>query len=315
MPVEETVLPEFNHPTHQAAFHILDKAVATGKLGSSFPEISAADKATLRALLRNTPWVLLTFQLVWSSIVVVISYFLAKNTAPADTTNTLRSEFWISYIDVSPSVTYSVGWALFVVFSLFIRAASIRYREGQLSVQNCGNGLRTVLRIIYQSYPYGTWHDGDMDRIAAHAIAYPIALKMSLRRERDPEQLRPLLHTDDVMDVITADSMHHHCLRVVRSYISVAENDSRDFNLAQTDATPAGNSVRRGITKLVDSIESTAYHALRIAEFRPAVTYINHMRIFFYIWMTFLPLALVKSSGWYVTFMPLVAQDYRSLQR
>lgn len=297
---EETNKPFFRNVRCENAALFLKNVMRTGKMGAGQAEISPQQKATFRAFLHTIPWTLLIVQLIWSSIVMVASYFLSRHLAP--NSSSLGREFWRSHLNVSPTVSFAVGWALFVLLGLYMREAGQRYREGQVVVQNCGNLLRTVLRTIVQIYPSGTWHEGDMDRILAHAMAYPIALKMTLRADRSPDQLKSLLHPDDLNDVITADIMHVQCMRVIRSYISTAEDDSLDFNLSRVKDTPAGLAVRRNITKLVDSIDSTAEVALRISEFRPSIAYINHLHIFFYIWILFLPLALVRSSGWYVFF-------------
>lgn len=293
--------PEFNDVSYRATAKFLQDVLKTGKMGRGPAECPVSHKSSFQAILLTIPWALLLIQLCWSSLILGIAYKVAKDSPlseVAEETNTMTTNFWNSRLGVSPSVPFAVGWALFVLLALYIREASHRYREGQTSFQRCGNMLRSTLRTIRQSYPLGTWHPGDMDRIVAHMIAYPIALKMTLRGDRTPEQLSEILHPYDVSDVIASDVMHHHCLRVVRAYISVAEDDSREFNLSATAATPAGAAMRRSLTKMVDDIEATANGVVRISEFRPAAAYINHLRIFFYIWIMFLPLALVEFTGW-----------------
>lgn len=156
---------------------------------------------------------------------------------------------------------------------------------------------RITIRVLVQVFTRGLWHQNDQDRIIAHFMAYPIALKMMIRNEREPEQLSTILDPLDVDDVIQSEQMHIHCIRVIRGYFSCAENE------VKTGFQPACPSVAGPCSKCsqvitVDAIDSITATITRIAEFQPALGYVNHLRIFLYIWLVFLPLALVETSGW-----------------
>lgn len=131
-------------------------------------------------------------------------------------------------------------------------------------------------------------------------VAYPVALKMSLRGERECEQLERILHPDDVRDVIKADCMHTHCLRVVRAYTFSVVDDKplHAFRFVDAKKNPGGKACTRYMTDTMDKIDLEAQKAVAIGEYRSSIAYVNHLNIFLYIWILFLPLALVETSGW-----------------
>ena len=88
-------------------------------------------------------------------------------------------------------------------------------------------------------------------------------------------------------------------MRVVRSYIACAEDDSeaseRNINVKETGA---GSGIRKIISAVMDDIDVNAESFVRISELIPSVAYINHLGIFLYIWLLFLPLSFLQFSGW-----------------
>lgn len=295
----------FENLTHRTTAEFLKNAANTGKLGAGPPEpdpsvISSVVTGTAISLFHTFPWGIMAFQFVWSSIVTVIAFLVGWFVTSEGSRYTLSGDFWSgkSRVYIASDIVYALGWAMFVLLGLFVAEASDRFHDAQSSIFTVGSQLSYLLRKIRQCYPAGTWHPGDLDRIIAHLVAYPVALKMTLRQDRSPEQLLPILHEKDVNDVVNADIMHVHCLRVVRAYLSVAEEDGVEFNLSDTDSTPAGAVIRRIITKFTDDIDAKASVAARIAEFKPSLAYINHLRILLHVWLLFLPLNLAASCGW-----------------
>eukprot|EP00737_Agarophyton_chilense_P002425 gb/GEZJ01002761.1/.p1 GENE.gb/GEZJ01002761.1/~~gb/GEZJ01002761.1/.p1 ORF type:complete len:1440 (-),score=182.28 gb/GEZJ01002761.1/:2957-7276(-) len=279
---------------HRAIALRLRSAAISGELGSGPIERSQAESSPFRSVLLTIPYSILAFELVWSTIVTLIAYGLADKDG-----DWFSTDYWTSRLSVSSSVSYGVGWALFVLLGFFIREASNRYWEAQLDWVKVGGLLRQLARQVRQNYPPGTWHEGDISRIASHLIAYPIALKMTLRDERERKQLEGILHEKDIDDVIKADLMHNHCMRVVRAYISSSEDDGYGFSHISADETPAGWGIRYFAIDLVDAVDYRANDLVKIARTSPSLGYVAHLQIFLYIWMFFLPLALVQSSGWF----------------
>lgn len=291
--------PYFANLSHAAASTFLQNAHKTGKLGPGPCEPDYLSHHVIKAVLHTIPWDLLLVQLVWSSCIVALAYSLADQPA----SNSLSAAFWKSRLNVPSSVSSGVGWALFVLLGFFIREASKRYRDAQVMLSKSGSHLCQIARAIRQAYPPGLWHHGDLERIGAHLVAAPIALKMVLRGERDREQLKHILHPDDVTDLINTAPMYLHCTRVVRAYLFTSEPDdpAARFPFVAARKSPAGLGVRHLLFELIDSVELQLNTTLGISEFRPSVAYVNHLQIFLYIWMMFLPLALLESSGWYVS--------------
>lgn len=304
MPLKRSASPEADRsnihddPTisfnHRDLLLFLDNAIASANNGPGKPKSNPNTSHNAKGILLTIPWTILLFQIVWSAVVTGIAFSLGD-----DTFSTLSNGFWQTRLSVSPSITYGVGWALFVLLGFFITESSKRFFEAQKSIGNIGAQLQRVVRCLRQGYPKGSFHQGDYDRIIAHLIALPIALKMMLRSERDASQLKHVLHSDDVADTIRSSGMHTHCSRVIRSYFSAAEDDSPEsFKLMNCEKTPAGFGIRYFVIDMLDNIDASATSNMRILQSGPSAGYVNHLHIFLYIWMMFLPLSLVSSSGW-----------------
>lgn len=302
---EPSTKPKHSRPeppifAHKQIADFLRHAQTTGRLGNAKPDCSHSLATSsifniLRVVVATIPYSIICFQFFWSAIIVALAYHLRNKDAESSWT----IEFWSSRLNVTSSVSYYVGWALFILLGFFIRESSTRFRDSQVLLFDIDVRLRQVIRSLRQAYPPNSWHPGDLDRIAAHLVAYPIALKMHLRDERDASQLRPILHSADLTDVINADLMHIHCSRVVRAYFAAAEDDAPyAFRHSKNDSTVPGWGIRYLVIDLVDTLDFLANSVMRISDFRPAFGYINHMNIFLYVWMMFLPLTIVQSSGW-----------------
>lgn len=289
--------PIFQNEAHQKSAERLRHAIRTGTLSGSTDPVDIYSNIPF-AIIRTLPVKPLLLQLLWSSIITAVAYFLS----PSTITNTFTTDFWLSRINVPSSLNFGVGWALFFLLSFLLRQSVNRHRSAYLLLHRIGTTTRRLVRTIRQNYDRGSWHDGDHERMFSHLIAYPIALKMSLRKEhlkRDPKQLDYLLGGDDLKDVLASDVMHLHCMRVVRSYVAVAEDDSEGFERNNiVKETGAGNGIRKVISAVMDDVDRSAVSIVRISEFIPSEAYINHLGIFLYIWLLFLPLSLLESSGW-----------------
>lgn len=284
-------------PSFEWLYPFLESVRTSGRLGSG-PNESVGNKNAIHTVLVSIPWGMLIVEFIWSLSVVGTGYALGSREGEP-LYKTLDEEFWKSRLNVPSSVTYGVGWALFVLLAFFIREATNRYRSACGAIHLLETKIKYFLRDIIYNYPEGTWHPGDIDRIARHLVAYPIALKMAIRNECEQEQLSPILHPADVDDVLQSDCMPSQCTRVLRAYLYAGdERLPYGFQYADTKKTPSGIGVRFGLVKYVDAIDFAAQKAMSIAEFRPSIAYVNHLQIFLYIWMMFLPLSLIKTSGW-----------------
>lgn len=152
-------------------------------------------------------------------------------------------------------------------------------------------------------YTRGYWHPGVIERMVAHLVAYPITLKMSLREEREASQVRHILDPNDVADLLAADSMHVHCLRVVCAYIYCVDEETLHGKMLDQRMF-VGKGIRELIVRVVDQVDLEAFDLMCVVEFQPSLGYVNHLQIFMHIWLFFLPLSLVATSAWYEIFLP-----------
>lgn len=252
---------------------------------------------TIKSQLITIPYTYLTLQLIWTCAIIAIGYVIGS--AEKEDQSTLSTGFWTTRLSISSDVSFGVGWALFVLLGFFVSAASARYYKAQKCIAGIGAELERLVRCLLLGYKRGVWHENDYERIISYIIAYPIALKMQLRNERDEKQLANILNRFDVQDVISSNHMHLHCSRIIRGYIGFAE--SKYANNGSDPAVLAsiiGNPNKSYAMNLVDNIDSLASAVMTIYEFQPSVGYVNHLRIYLYIWMMFLPLSLISDGGW-----------------
>lgn len=277
-------------PTFSGARKFYSRAAETGTLGSSPTDPVTCPITFVRTIWHHFPLTLLILQLAWSSFVQVLTEWL-----PTSPTSPSRSPG----IAVPTSAIFTAGFSLFILLAFFIREATTRQRDAVESLHTISHSLRHIMRKLRLGYPRGTWHSGDHDRIFGHLAAYPIALKMSLRHERHPDQLAPLLHPSDVRDILAAPSMHLHCAKIVRAYFACAEDDSPyNFPPIAASSTPAGMGTRLHIITLIDTVDRASASLTRIETLLPAAGYVSHLRAFVYIWAFILPSALVADSEW-----------------
>lgn len=290
---------KFKEPRHGQLSDFLKSAQRTGTIWKNLPSENPSRPRIIKSLIQTFPIGVLLTQLIWSSLVVLLAYFVSTNQDKTANMSTLTTAFWKSRVNVSSSVTFGVGWALFVLLGFYIREASNRYIEAQTAIHKTGDMLCRMVRVIRQAFPLNTWHKGDRDRIMAHLIAFPLAFNMSLRGERDIDLLKVVLHEKDAEDVVLAKSMHFHCMRVVKSYLIVQDDSCADFQECNiVNISQAGGLTRMIMGVMTDGVDEAAIAAFRISQFRPSLAYLNHLRIFLYIWMMFLPLAVVGPAGW-----------------
>lgn len=266
----------------------LSHALETGILGTSQREPSSIPP--LRLFLSTLPIALLLPQLLWSLLVVLLAYHISDD----ESGSTLTHAFWKTPLSLSQTVVFGVGWALFVLLGLSVRDATSRYREALELWGKITAILKMHVRLIVQCMPNGAWHDGDRDRLFAHLIAYPIALKMVLRGERDTEQLKHILGEEDVRDVLVERRMDLRCVKVIRGYYSCL---AMGTNIGFKPREPAKLPISR--MELEDLLEETGNKLVRIKEFRVAKGYGFHVDVFLVIWLALLPFAIVASSGWF----------------
>lgn len=283
--------------TYSAAAQFLSHATNSGRLGSGHPE--GNDPSIFATLFYSFPWRMMIIQAIWSAFVTTWVYY-DNLTSSASTFSRL---YWRTEFSLSNSVLFSVGWGLFVLLAFFLRESTKSYVSSRNSFVEIRTRLCQLIRLFRLEFPEGFWHPGDLDRIAAHLVAFPIVLKMMLRDERDPShrsQLEPILCDEDINDILSEKFMYMHCTRVVRAYLS-CNNDPRARKHSSSDPSKLpGAGARFMLSRDIDDLNALAARNMQISEFPPALGYVNHLRVFMYIWFFFLPLNIIGTGGWYV---------------
>lgn len=163
-----------------------------------------------------------------------------------------------------------------------------------------GSDLSRFIRYMSQWYLPASYHDGDLDRVSSLIVAYPIDVKMGLRFERERAQLEPLLNANDVEDIIMAEVMLINCVRVVRSYLTCAEDDGAALCMNNLYVSTPDTGVRRIIIDMIYDADIEENTTVQISEFRHAVAYVNRLHKYKFICLMLLPISFIESGGWYV---------------
>lgn len=276
----------------------LQNVITTGKLGKSRPEkYRSENESIISLLIYSIPYKILIGQTIWTLFVTLT---VALTNLDKGIQNSLFDFYWETKFSISSSVSADIGWALFVLLGFLLREASQRHREAEGRLNKVFNHIIELSRHLIQAYPKGSWHDGDRNRIMSHLVAYPIALKMTLRSERDASQIQNILNPNDVDDVLKDHEMHIRCLNVVRAYFTSAENGIDKKFVPVVGKVQVGNGSKYICNHILDEIDLAANGSVWVKDFSPSEGYLNHLRLFLYIWLFFLPLEIVTKSGWYV---------------
>lgn len=268
------------------ALAVLSTAMATGKLGSTREESPPA--TFWNATFRTFPKKSIAIQLVWTTFVT-----LAVHLFSSGTTHPWRTPFSLP----APAM-HALGWALFVLLSLLIQDSSTQFQDARFSIERLRPRLTQISRTVRQAFPHGHWHEGDHYRILAHLAAFPLVLKLTLRQERDTTTLEHLLDARDARDILDDLYPPLACVRVIRSYILSAQSESARPTSVSFSAPVSGKATMRFLAAAIDDLNSIAETNMRVNEFRASAGYVNHLRIFMYIWCAIVPVNLLPHSGW-----------------
>lgn len=94
---------------------------------------------------------------------------------------------------------------------------------------NIGGTITSFAQYVVQAFPEGMLHRGDRERILSFLVAFPVALKRELRRERDLSELKNVLTKKDLAHLQSASSMSGHCLFVLSGYMLKARERESHF--------------------------------------------------------------------------------------
>lgn len=255
---------------------------------------SARIRCIVRVLSATFPWLLLFLQLLWCTVLQILTYWLPTSVAegaPEDATSR------IPIISLSSSVVMAASFSLFVLLSFAVREGTARYREAISALYSTTQSLRQLVRKVVLHFPPSNWHAADRSRIIAHLAAFIIAVGESVQDRRDTSVYESLVHPDDAADFVNATVPFARIAVTLRAY----------FNAAKDTPTTLGSGCNFQVVALVDSAELSGRDALRLKRSRIAIGYSVHLRVFTYLWAVLLPVALVNDSGWWTLLFAPVA--------
>lgn len=255
----------------------------------------ATDKWRVVRLARHSMrWWVLPAAAIWSTLCVVGSWLVSRR-FPFDSSVDC-SPSWCSAIAIDGRVSEYIGFALFLLLGFRLHDSHWRYvsaltiwREGIIGT------TRLLSNRMFEAYEAGTWHAGDLERIAAHLTAFSVVTAGRLRREATCEaRLRDIMHPDDVAAVERMTEKGDYCLDVVRTYL-VAEETMR---CAGERPFRVGRNEHWMIFHYLNVLKDHAAKCERMIRIPLPFGYVEHIRIFLLIWLLLLPLGLVESTGW-----------------
>ncbi|KAI0559938.1 bestrophin-like protein [Gracilaria domingensis] len=147
---------------------------------------------------------------------------------------------------------------------------------------------------IVGSYRSGTWHEGDLERIAGDLAAFSWTTAGALRGLAYEDNLKELFAEGDVRRVLSSKARPDHCVDVIRGSLIESE--------AVLNRSPEGNgcsSVEH--CWLLWYLQAMLKHSMachNIVKVPLPFRYVQHIRIFLVLWLLMLPLGLVESTRW-----------------
>lgn len=240
----------------------------------------------------------------WSALCVVAAWAVWKRFPFSDEVEARCAKWFCSRIAVNDSVKEYIGFALFLLLGFRMYESHGRYTEGTRLLTQLDGRLHVISNRVFESYRQGDWHANDLQRIAAHLAALPIALMGQLRHEDCEEDLRVVLGKEDCATMLKAHDRSEYCLDVVHSYLIQGDRWSAHVK----EKAHAGNHEHWFIFWYMLEVRKVCAELRGIVSIAMPYGYVQHLRIFVVIWLLLLPLGLVESSGWLtVVWTPFIA--------
>lgn len=245
-------------------------------------------KEFLKLAANAAPLWMMTIIALWTGLATVISWLTRYD----DGKEFCDSLWWCSPISIGGSVSGYVGFALFFLLGFRLYDSHGRFADGVRiwSEQIIGN-CRIFSNRVFQSHPAGLWHPGDLERFAGHLAAHGVACVSKLREEDCEDQLSELLNPTDVRHILESKERADYCLNVVRSYLVKADH------LKAKGQYPGGGNELWNVSYYLMQIRRAVADCERMIRVPLPFGYVQHVRLFLWIWVGLLPLGLVEAQG------------------
>lgn len=256
----------------------------------------------------SVPWKAQVFFIIWAFVSVTASYFL-QFTWKKEIRESCTA--WCSPIDVNKSVLSYIGFAVFMILGFRASEAFKRYDEGGKSFYLLEKEVRTLATGFVQTYSSGTWHEMDLERIIAHMVQIPLAVRDELHAEEQVTYNDTLLSKEDYKEMKNSPcGSLLHCMYVIQTYLISADRPDSLIPGGGRDGYFTVDSSFRigGIIEFFGKM-------MLMKEYPVVRNYTDHQQLFTAIWLMLLPLGMTASSGWFTVFLaPIISYGVLSLE-
>lgn len=250
---------------------------------------------TVRLAIYALPWRQMVLAMLWTCI-CVLAVVIVKEAPTSGILKVIRGL-------LSPDATIRnyASYALFLLLGFRLSDSHSRYSQGQdLWKDGIMFYLRLISNRIYQSYPDGTWHKGDLDRIADHLNAFAVVTACKLRREDPSERLSNFMTGKDVELISRTEQKSDYCLDVLYAYLV----QSNSFGLEDAKRHPISGNEHFMVSNYLERLRKYAAECERLVTVPLPFGYRQHTKVFTGVWLVLLPLALAETYKWFT--VPLV---------
>lgn len=254
----------------------------------SFSELSEIAES-LRLAVNAVPIHQIILLALWTSACVIASMLLKR--APP---SSLATKYLSALLSLnSPTKSY-IGFALFLLLGFQLYDSHGCYMKGRRLWHSIVESTHLLSDHMFQIYSEGTWHKGDLKRIAAHLSGLAVTIAAKLRREDCREKLTSIMGLRDVEMIMRSPEKADHCLDVVRAYL-LAGDDMRHKN---HKACPSSAFEQRMMMMYVDRLRKEVSELERLVRVPIPFGYLQHSKVFLIIWLALLPLGMANEYGW-----------------
>ena len=198
------------------------------------------------------------------------------------------SEEWILH---NGEIFSLIGVALFLLLAFRLNLSVSRFQESRRQLDKLESACRTLVRqICFHVAIFLDQEAWERRRAIAFVTAFPIALKLQLRNEKNAiVDLDNILVHQDILNLIKANSMPQFCIDNITFFLMEA---AKRKALSEASFAAMENC---GLTPMAESM--CALDAINSSSV--PTTYIFHLRFILIVWLLLCPLHLVAYQGFF----------------
>lgn len=291
------------HPTWSCNSEIADtgKAQREGR----FRKHLALFLQFARLAVQAVPVTVIVASAIWATLATAGSWLVSRHWELPEGLKEC-DKWWCSRIAINADVKEYMGYPLFLLLAFRLYDSHFRYVHSLVIWQDrLIGGMGLFSNRVFMLYKPGSWHEGDVGRLAGHMAAFGVMLIGKLRGKNNGNKLREVVCEADAVRIERAHSSVYYCMDVIAGY------------LADSDRKLATNKPRETCSPLygrvlmiqMNFLENQAQGCLKLVKVPLPFGYTTHLKVMLFLWILLLPLGLVESSGW-VTILWVVVVTY-----